>query len=75
MAEEVKVSKLGNTRKNFVKFFKEVRSELKKVIWPSRVQLRNNTVTVLACCFIVGAIIWVVDWGLTSIIKTFLTKS
>jgi preprotein translocase subunit SecE len=75
MAEEVKVSKLGNTRKNFVKFFKEVRSELKKVIWPSRTQLRNNTVTVLACCFIVGAIIWIVDEGMTLVIKAFLTKT
>ena len=74
MAEEVKVSKLGNTRKNFVRFFKEVRSELKKVIWPSRTQLRNNTFTVLACCFIVGAVIWVVDWGLTEVIKKVLTK-
>jgi preprotein translocase subunit SecE len=75
MADEVKVSKFATTRKNFVRFFKEVRSELKKVIWPSRTQLRNNTFTVLACCFIVGAIIWIVDEGLTVLIKTFLTKS
>jgi preprotein translocase subunit SecE len=74
MADEVKVSKFSNTRKSFVKFFKEVRSELKKVIWPSRTQLRNNTITVLACCLIVGAIIWIVDEGLTVIIKHFLAK-
>lgn len=74
MADEVKVSKLATTRKNLVKFFKEVRSELKKVIWPSKTQLRNNTFTVLACCLIVGAIIWIVDEGLTVLIKTFLAK-
>jgi preprotein translocase subunit SecE len=73
MADEVKVSKFATTRKNLVKFFKEVRSELKKVIWPSRTQLRNNTFTVLACCLIVGAIIWVVDFGLGEVIKKTLT--
>ena len=73
MADEVKVSKFGNTLKNFIKFFKEVRSELKKVIWPSRTQLTNNTVTVIACCIIVGAIIWAADLGLTTLIEKFLT--
>jgi preprotein translocase subunit SecE len=73
MADEVKVSKFATTRKNLVKFFKEVRSELKKVIWPSRTQLRNNTFTVLACCLIVGAIIWVVDYGLGQVIQNTLT--
>lgn len=73
MADEVKVSKFGNARKNLVRFFKEVRSELKKVIWPSATQLRNNTFTVLACCFIVGAIIWIVDAGLNTIIQNTLT--
>ena len=74
MADEVKVSKLATTRKNLVRFFKEVRSELKKVIWPSKTQLRNNTVTVLACCLIVGGIIWIVDEGLTVLMKTVLVK-
>ena len=73
MAEDVKVSKFTTTRKNFVRFFKDVRSELKKVIWPNKSQLINNTVTVLACCLIVGMIIWVVDVGLTTAVDKLLT--
>ncbi|RCX20835.1 protein translocase subunit secE/sec61 gamma [Anaerobacterium chartisolvens] len=73
MAEEVKVSKFGLMRKKAVRFFKEVRNELKKVIWPSRTQLINNTVTVLTCCLIVGLMIWIVDFGLTLAVDTFLT--
>jgi preprotein translocase subunit SecE len=61
MAENVKVSKLGNTRKAVVRFFKEIRNELKKVVWLTRKQLINNTVTVLLACLFIGAIIWIAD--------------
>jgi preprotein translocase subunit SecE len=74
MAEDVKLSKAGNARKNFVRFFKDIRSELKKVIWPTRSQLINNTITVIAVCFIIGGIIWVFDVGLDVMVKTFLTQ-
>ena len=73
MADDVRVSRVGSTRKNFVRFFKEVRSELKKVIWPSRAQLINNTFTVLMSCLIVGAIIWITDAGLAELIDLLLT--
>lgn len=65
MAENVKVSKLGNLQKSFVRFFKEIRNELKKVIWLNRQQLTNNTVTVLLSSLIVGVIIWAADAVLT----------
>jgi len=61
MAEEAKVSKWGKVGKNSGKFFREIRSELKKVIWPTKNQLINNTITVLACCLAIGAIIWIAD--------------
>ncbi len=43
------------------KFFKDLVAELKKVSWPSKKQVFNNTVSVLAFCFMVGAVIWVMD--------------
>lgn len=71
MAEEVKVSKgasakekAANAKNNLVKFFKDIKSELKRVVWPSRSQLINNTVTVLMACLFIGAFIWLVDAGL-----------
>lgn len=65
MAENVKISKLENSKKNIVRFFKEVRNELKKVIWPNRTQLTKSTITVLMSCFVIGFIIWVFDFVLT----------
>ncbi|MCX7748662.1 MAG: preprotein translocase subunit SecE [Clostridia bacterium] len=69
-----KESKPKNLQKNFAKFFKEVKAELKKVIWPTMTQLRNNTLTVLLFCVIIGFIIWAVDIGLNEVIVRFLKK-
>jgi preprotein translocase subunit SecE len=60
-------------KKNFsqstVKFFKEVKSELKKVTWPSRKTLISYTVVVLVTCFIIGVILGVADFGFSTIYK------
>lgn len=42
-------------------YFKEVKSELKKVVWPSFKQVKNNTLIVIACVLIIGAFIWILD--------------
>ncbi|AGI39963.1 preprotein translocase subunit SecE [Thermoclostridium stercorarium subsp. thermolacticum DSM 2910] len=59
MAEQVQ--KKPSVYKRFVKFVKEVRSELKKVIWPSRSQLINYTLTVIVICLILGVVVWLFD--------------
>jgi preprotein translocase subunit SecE len=74
MAENVNVSKFAAARKNIVRFFKEIRAELKKVIWPTREQLVNNTITVLIACVVVGVIIWIIDLGLTKLIELTLVR-
>lgn len=53
-----------------VTYFKEVRAELKKVIWPTFKQIKNNTTIVIICLLFVGAIIWMLDLGF----KTTLGK-
>ena len=74
MTENARTSKLADARKKIVKFFKDIRNELKKVIWPTRDQLTNNTITVLMVCFLVGAIIWISDEVLTKVVEWTLTK-
>ena len=44
------------------KWFREMRSELKKVVWPSRKQLINNTLIVLGAVLVVGIIVVCFDW-------------
>ena len=43
------------------KWFQDMKSELKKVQWPTRKQTVNNTVIVIICCIIVGICIWLFD--------------
>lgn len=74
MAENAGTSKFAKARKNFVRFFRDIRTELKKVIWPTREQLTNNTITVLLTCLVVGAIIWIADEALNYLVKWTLAK-
>ena len=47
--------------KRIARWFREMRSELKKVVWPSKSQMINNTLVVIACVIVVGIFIWVFD--------------
>ena len=38
-----------------------MRSELKKVVWPSKSQMMNNTLVVLVSVLVVGVFVWVFD--------------
>lgn len=42
-------------------FFKNIYAELKKVTWPTKKQLVSSTISVLAVCLVVGAIIFASD--------------
>ena len=47
------------------RYFRELRSELKKVVWPTPKQVLKNTMIVLACVLIVGIFIWMLDYVAT----------
>jgi preprotein translocase subunit SecE len=51
------------------RFIDEAWSELKKVSWPTREQVRNLTVLVFVVSFVVGLYITVLDAGFTSVVK------
>ena len=42
-------------------FLKEVRSEMRKVIWPSRAEVQSTTLVVLVTVFIFAGYFWLVD--------------
>ena len=44
------------------KWLKDMRTELKKVQWPTRKQTINNTLIVIACVVFVGIFIWLFDF-------------
>ncbi len=44
------------------KWFRDMKSELKKVQWPTRKQTINNTLIVIACVIVVGIFIALFDY-------------
>ena len=54
------------------KWFRDMRSELKKVQWPTRKQTVNNTLIVIACVVVVGVFIWIFDYLANSAIGLLL---
>jgi len=64
MAEDIKSVKSENKPKlgaRIKKFFKDYKSELKKIVWPTRQQLVKNTVVVLFTIIFMAAIVGVLD--------------
>ena len=57
------------------RYLRELRSELKKVVWPTPRQVLKNTGIVIACVLIVGAFIWIFDFvarfGIDALINAF----
>lgn len=43
------------------RWFREMKSELKKVVWPSKSQVIKNTLIVIACSIVIGIFIWGFD--------------
>ena len=50
-----------DSKKDKRHFFKDVKAELKKVIWPTPKQLLNNTLAVIVSVIIVGVIVFLLD--------------
>lgn len=58
--------------KRIKRFFKDYKSEIKKIVWPSRKTVTKNVLVVLAMCVFVGAFIWVLDFGLAELLGQIL---
>ena len=53
-------------------WLREMRSELKKVVWPNRQTVMKNTGTVLMCSLVIGASIWIFDFAAQSAVRLIL---
>lgn len=42
-------------------FLRDVRSEMRKVVWPSRAEVQSTTLVVIVTVFIFAAYFWLVD--------------
>ena len=64
MAEEKK--------KDRGRWLREMKSELKKVVWPNKQTVLKNTGTVLLCSAVIGACIWIFDFVAVSAVQMIL---
>jgi len=53
-------------------FLQQVKAELQKVTWPTRKETYGSTVVVIVLVLMVAVFLWVVDTGLSALIKTLL---
>ena len=61
-----------STFDRFGRWLRELKSELKKVQWPSKKQTVNNTVIVIACVLVVGVFIWLFDFVAGGLINALI---
>mgnify|MGYP003323714962 CR=1 FL=1 len=62
MAKEKKANWFKRAWGAVCKYFRELKSELKKIVWPGAKTVTKNTWVVLVCIVIVGILLWVFDY-------------
>ncbi|MDO5444121.1 MAG: preprotein translocase subunit SecE [Eubacteriales bacterium] len=76
-AKAVTAVKKDDTKPGFFtrigKWFREMKSELKKVVWPTGKQLMNNTLVSLGMMVISAIVVWGFDQIAQLLVKALLT--
>ena len=69
---EVKKNWFARTWGKVAKYFRELKSELKKVVWSTPKQVLKNTLIVVACVLVVGVFIWAFDAVAQFLVNTLI---
>ena len=72
MSEVKKENWFARTWGKVARYFRELRSELKKVVWSTPKQVLKNALIVVACVLVVGVFIWVFDFAAQSLITALI---
>ena len=69
---EAKATKGLTIPKRVVRFLRDYKSEVKKIVWPGYKDVIKNTIVTLIMCLLVGILIWLVDFGLGQLLNLVL---
>ena len=69
MAEAKKENFFARAGKRISRWFREMKSELKKVVWPTKSQMLNNTLIVGICIWVFDAVGSVVVNGIITLVR------
>ena len=61
------------TTERVKKWFREMRSELKKVIWPTPKQVGKNTLVSLVMMAVAAVLLWGFDWLASAAVNALIT--
>lgn len=61
-------NKKPNIFRRFLNYLGDVRSEMKRVVWPSKSELKSYSVAIIVMLVIFGVLIWLVDSGIVAIL-------
>ena len=64
------LEKVKETPKNVAVFYGDVKTELRKVTWPSKKEVSGTTAVVIFTVFFFGAYLFVVDTVLRNVVTT-----
>ena len=58
--------------RSFLELCLDARTEIRKVVWPTRQETTQTTIVVLVVIFIVAIILWLLDWALNSAVSSII---
>ena len=56
----------------FVTLCLEARTEIRKVVWPTRQETTQTTIIALLVVFVVAIVLWFLDWALGAVISRII---
>ena len=55
------------------RWFREMKSELKKVVWPTRQQVMKNTIVAVTVMVVAGVVLWAFDQVAMLVVQTLIS--
>lgn len=66
-------ARLAQSVTRFARYVEDSKAELRKVTWPTLKETRKATLAVLGFVAVMSLILWLVDLGLSALIKSILS--
>lgn len=73
--EKKQKEKKTKKQNGIAKYFRDLKGEFKKIVWPSKKQIINNTIVVIVAIVVCGVFIWAMDLGLSALMDLFLKNA
>jgi preprotein translocase subunit SecE len=63
-----------NVLQRITKYFRDVRSELRRVVWPNRAEVVNSSLVVIVTLLVMTTFVAIVDYAASLVIIQYLAK-